>query len=85
MWQCILVLDLCAFLILLSVSTRVGISIIARKVYRVCVVSVGSKGTVVDLFELDMVGFYVIFRMDWLHSCYAYLDCRTHMIVFKIP
>jgi len=47
-----------------SVSTPVGDSVIAKKVYRVCVVSIGTKKNLVDLFELDMVNFDVILGMD---------------------
>ncbi|KAF3623728.1 hypothetical protein FXO38_30603 [Capsicum annuum] len=60
------------------VSTSIGDSIITKRVYRWCVVSVGGKKTLVDLFELDMLDFNVILGMDWLHSCYASLDCQTH-------
>ena len=37
------------------------------------------------LFELDIVDFEFILRIDWLHSCYASLDCRTYMVVFRHP
>lgn len=46
-------------------------------------VSVGSKETLVDLFKLDIVDFYAILGMDWLHSCYASLGFWTHKVVFK--
>lgn len=54
---------------------------IARRVYRVCVVSIGSKDTVVDLFKLDTVNFNIILGMYWLHSCYDSLDCQTHRVL----
>ena len=68
-----------------SISTPVSDFVVAKRVYRGCVVSVGSKETLVDLFELDMVDFDVIMRMDWLYSCYASLDCRTRKVVFNFP
>ncbi|KAG5570110.1 hypothetical protein H5410_059876 [Solanum commersonii] len=52
-----------------SVSTPVGESILAERVYRDCPVSINHKSTMVDLIELDMVDFDVILGMDWLHAC----------------
>ena len=60
-----------------TVSTPVGNSIVARRVYRNCVVSILSRGIMADLTELDMVDFDAILGMDWLHLCYATLDCRS--------
>lgn len=48
-------------------------------------VSISSKETLVDLFKLDMVDFYCILRMNWLHLWYASLDYRTCKVVFKFP
>ncbi|WMV32953.1 hypothetical protein MTR67_026338 [Solanum verrucosum] len=39
----------------------------------------------VDLVELEMVDFDVIMGMDWLASCYAYLECRTKIVRFHFP
>ena len=39
----------------------------------------------VDLVELNMVDFDVILGMDWLHACYASLDCRTRVVKFQFP
>ena len=61
----VLVLNL--FLILFFVSTPIGDSVIAKRVYRGCVVSISSREALVDLIELDMVDFDVILGMDWLH------------------
>ncbi|WMV55223.1 hypothetical protein MTR67_048608 [Solanum verrucosum] len=41
--------------------------------------------TLVDLVELDMLDFDVIFGMDWLHSCYASIDYRTRVVKFQFP
>ena len=38
-----------------------------------------------DLVELPMHVFDVILGMDWLHSCYAYLDCRSRVVSFRFP
>ena len=32
-----------------------------------------------------MVEFDVILGMDWLHSCYASVDCRTRIVYFQFP
>ncbi|KAF3651788.1 putative protein fluG-like [Capsicum annuum] len=64
------------------ISTSVGDSVVARRVYRNCVVSIFSWNTEVDLMELDMVDFDAILGMDWLHSCYATLNCKTQRVNF---
>ncbi|XP_070019964.1 uncharacterized protein [Nicotiana sylvestris] len=67
------------------VSTLVGESITAARVYRGCVVTVGGRDTAVDLIELGMVDFDVLMGMDWLYSCFAKLDCRTRTIRIEFP
>ncbi|WMV45742.1 hypothetical protein MTR67_039127, partial [Solanum verrucosum] len=44
-----------------------------------------QKVTSADLIELEMVDFDIILGMDWLHSCYASVDCRTRIVHFKFP
>ena len=58
------------------VSTLVGESILAERVYYDCPISINHKNTMVDLVELDMVDFDVILGMDLLHACYASIDYR---------
>src|ERR1051325_4298819 len=41
--------------------------------------------TFADLVELEMVDFDIILGMDWLHVCYASVDCRTRTIKFQFP
>ncbi|WMV07439.1 hypothetical protein MTR67_000824 [Solanum verrucosum] len=60
-------------------------SILAERVYRDCVISINHKNSMADLIELDMVDFDVILGMDWLHACYASIDCRTRVVRFQIP
>lgn len=67
------------------VSTPVGESITAKRVYKNCVVTILCRDTLVDLVELNMVDFDVILGMDWLHSCYASMDCRTRKVTFRYP
>ena len=68
-----------------SVSIPVGNSIVAKRVYRSCPISLSYKVTLVDLVELDMLDFDVILGMDWLHACYASIDCRTRVVKFQFP
>ena len=67
------------------VSTPVRESILAEKVYLDCTISINHKSTMVDLIELEMVDFDVILSMNWLHACYASIDCRTLVVKFQIP
>ncbi|WMV46774.1 hypothetical protein MTR67_040159 [Solanum verrucosum] len=46
------------------VSTPAGDSIVAKRVYRNCRISVSHGVTHVDLVELDMLDFYIILGMD---------------------
>jgi len=41
--------------------------------------------TMADLVELDMVDFDVILGMDWLHACYASVDCRLVKFSLSFP
>ena len=66
-------------------STPVGVSIIVRKVYRNYPIIISQKVTLVDLVELGMMDFDVILDMDWLHSCYASVDCRNRIVHFQFP
>jgi len=67
------------------VSTPVGESIVARRVYRGCTVEIIDRQTSIDLVELEMVDFDVIMGMDWLASCYANVECRTKIVRFHFP
>ncbi|XP_070005298.1 uncharacterized protein [Nicotiana sylvestris] len=67
------------------VSTLVGESITAARVYRGCVVMVRGRDTIADLVELWMVDFDVIMGMDWIYSCFFKLDCRTRTIRLEFP
>ncbi|XP_070020062.1 uncharacterized protein [Nicotiana sylvestris] len=68
-----------------KVCIPIGDPVIARRVYRDCVVVIHSRSTIADLIELDMVEFNVIMGMDWLASCYTNVDCRSKMVWFQFP
>ena len=38
-----------------------------------------------DLVELPMNDFDIILGMDWLHKCYAFIDCRSRVVRFYFP
>ncbi|KAF3668757.1 hypothetical protein FXO38_00048 [Capsicum annuum] len=67
------------------VSIPVGESVIDKKVYKNCPVIVLHRVTLADLIELEIVDSDVILGMDWLHSCYASIDCRTRLVKFHFP
>ena len=50
------------------VSTLVGDSVVAKRVYRNCTIMFPNIVTYVELLELDMLDFDVILGMDWLHA-----------------
>ncbi|XP_070039367.1 uncharacterized protein [Nicotiana tomentosiformis] len=58
-----------------SVSTLVGESIMAIRVYRNYVDMMHGWDTMADLIKLGMVDFDVIMGIDWLYSCFAKVDC----------
>ncbi|WMV19596.1 hypothetical protein MTR67_012981 [Solanum verrucosum] len=68
---------------LFSVSTPIGDSIVAKRVYIKFPFSLSYRVTYVDLVELDMLDFDVILSMDWLNSCYASIYCRSRVVKFQ--
>ncbi|KAF3632361.1 hypothetical protein FXO37_27514 [Capsicum annuum] len=68
-----------------SISTLLGDSIVARRVYRGCVVTVGSRDTLADLTELDIVTFNAILGMDWVHYDGIRVDPQKVKAVRKWP
>ena len=67
------------------VSTLVGESILAERVNRDYPISIHHKSTMTDLIELKMVDFDVILGMEWIHSSYASIYCRTQVVKFQSP
>ena len=56
-----------------------------ERLYCDFLISNNHKNTMANLVELDMVDFDVILGIDWLHACYASIDCRTRVAKFHIP
>ena len=67
------------------VSTPVGESVVARRVYRNCPIIMPNRAFYVELVELDMIDFDIILGMYWLHACFAYIDCQTRVVKFNFP
>ena len=44
-----------------------------------------QKVTSANFLELQMVDCDFILGMDWLHSCYVSVDCRTRIVCLKFP
>ncbi|XP_070030884.1 uncharacterized protein [Nicotiana tomentosiformis] len=65
-----------------AISTLIRESIITRRVYQGCTVTVCSRQTSADLVELEMIDFDAIMGMDWLAACYATVDCRAKATKF---
>lgn len=56
-----------------SFSTVIGDSIVAKRIYRKCLISLSLRVTRVDLVELHILEFDVILGIDWLHLWYVLL------------
>ena len=67
------------------VSTPLGESVRTDRVYKDCLIVVCGRTMCADLVELPMHDFDVILGMDWLHNCYACLECRSRVVRFHFP
>lgn len=57
-------------------------SVVAKRVYKSCPIALSHSVTLVDLVELHLLDFDVIFVMHWFHTGYASIDCRTRVVRF---
>ena len=53
------------------VSTPVGESIVAKRVYRNFPIMLTNRATHVELVEFDIIDFDVILGMEWLHTRFS--------------
>ena len=67
------------------VSTLMGKLVVAKRIYRDCPIMFPNIVSNVDLFELDMLYYDIILCMDWLHSFFTTIDCRTIVVRFNFP
>lgn len=60
-------------------------SIITRRVYKGCPISLSNSVTLVDFLELDFFDIDVILKIDLIHSFFASINCRTRVVKFQFP
>ena len=66
-------------------STPVGESVVAKRVYQNCSIPLPNRVSNVDLVEIDMLDFDIILGMDWLNNSFATIDCMTRVVRFNFP
>ena len=66
-------------------STLVGESVVAKRVYQNCLISFPNRVSYVDLVEIDMLDFDIILGIDLLHACFSSIDYRTRVVRFNFP
>ena len=67
------------------VSTPLGENVRTDRVYKDFPIVVCGKTMCADLVELPMHYFDVILVMNWIHSCYACMYCRSRVLIFRFP
>ena len=67
------------------VSTPAEETVVSKRAYQNCPISLPNRVCYVDLVELDMLDFYVILGMDWLHSCFESIDYTTRVVRLNFP
>ena len=67
------------------VSTSVGKSVICKKIVIDCPIHIEGRALTANLIVLDMEGFDIILKMDWLSNNHAIIDCHNKEIIFRLP
>ena len=67
-----------------EISTGNGV-IVTNKICKLCPVVISGRTLEADMFVIDIGGFDVILGMAWLSRHHAVIDCRSKVVVFKIP
>ena len=67
------------------VSTPLRENVRTDKVVKDCPIVVCGKTTCEELVELPIHDFNAILGMDWLHSCYACMECHSRVVRFCFP
>ena len=67
------------------VSTPIGDSISAERVYRAFPITFLDRVTYDELTELTMLDIDIILGVEWLHIFYATIDCRNRVVRFHFP
>ena len=66
------------------VNIHLGENVRTYRVYMDCLIVECGKTRCVDLVELPMHDFDIILCMEWLHSCYACMDCHSRVVRFRL-
>ena len=66
-------------------SCPVGELVVAKRVYRICQIIFPNRVSYVELVELDVIDFDIIFCMDLLHAYFATNYCRRRVVRFNLP
>ena len=66
-----------------SASKPISEFIVAMRVYRNCLISLYRRFAHVDLVYFSMLDLNVILGIDYLHSCYASINCSTLVAIIN--
>jgi hypothetical protein len=67
-----------------EISTGNGV-VFTNRVCKSCPVVVRGRTLEADMFVLDTRGYDVILGMAWLSRHHAVIDCRSKVVIFKVP
>ena len=67
-----------------EISTGNG-TVVTNKICKSCPIVISGRMLEADMFLLDTGGYDVILGMTWLSRHHAVIDCRSRVVVFKIP
>ena len=67
----------------LYMDTPIGGVVVIDSVCKSYLVKIANKELQVDLTLLEMRDFDIIFRMDWLATYYAIVDCHRKKVIFQ--
>ena len=66
-------------------STSVSELVVAKGVYRNCPIMLPDRVSYVDIVELYMLDYDIILGMDWFHTFFASIECRSRVLKFSFP
>jgi len=73
------------FRIVIFVNTLCTHLLYIRSQFPIFTIIIGDRVLSVNLAVFQMLGFDIIFRMDWLSKYYANIDCRKQEVIFRSP
>ena len=59
--------------------------VFAKRVYTNFPILSTNRLSYVELVKIDIFDFDIILGMDWLHSYFASIDCRTRVVKYNFP